>query len=89
MELKDATVDMLGRVGQAVIDKENTILVGGAGDKEAIAERIQEIKNQIALSTSILTRKDAGTDRQAVWRCCSDPCWCCYRSRDEGKEAAD
>lgn len=52
MELKDATVDMLGRVGQAVIDKENTILVGGAGDKEAIAERIQEIKNQIALSTS-------------------------------------
>ena len=52
MELKDATIDMLGRVGQAVIDKENTILVGGAGEKEAIAERIQEIKNQIALSTS-------------------------------------
>ncbi len=52
MELKDATIDMLGHVSQAVIDKENTILVGGAGDKEAIAERIQEIKNQIAVSTS-------------------------------------
>ena len=40
MELKDATLEMLGHVSQAVIDKENTILVGGAG------------KNQIAVSTS-------------------------------------
>ena len=52
MELKDATLEMLGHVSQAVIDKENTILVGGAGKKEDIEDRIQEIKNQIAVSTS-------------------------------------
>ena len=52
MELKDATLGMLGHVSQAVIDKENTILVGGAGKKEDIEDRIQEIKNQIAVSTS-------------------------------------
>ena len=52
MELKDATLAMLGHVSQAVIDKENTILVGGAGKKEDIEDRIQEIKNQIAVSTS-------------------------------------
>ena len=52
MELKDATLEMLGHVSQAVIDKENTILVCGAGKKEDIEDRIQEIKNQIAVSTS-------------------------------------
>lgn len=52
MELKDATLEMLGHVSQAVIDKENTILVGGAGKKEDIEDRIQEIKNQIVVSTS-------------------------------------
>ena len=52
MELKDATLEILGHVSQAVIDKENTILVGGAGKKEDIEDRIQEIKNQIAVSTS-------------------------------------
>ncbi len=52
MELKDATLEMLGHVSQAVIDKENTILVGGSGKKEDIEDRIQEIKNQIAVSTS-------------------------------------
>ena len=52
MELADANVEMLGKVSQAVIDKENTILVGGAGTSEAIEERIAEIKNQIAASTS-------------------------------------
>ncbi len=51
MELADASVEMLGKVSQAVIDKENTILVGGAGTSEAIQERIAEIKNQIAAST--------------------------------------
>ena len=52
MELADANIEMLGKVSQAVIDKENTILVGGAGTSEAIEERIAEIKNQIAASTS-------------------------------------
>ncbi|MGN0593222.1 MAG: chaperonin GroEL [Ruminococcus sp.] len=57
MELKDATLDMLGSVRQAVIDKENTILVGGSGDASAISERIAEIKNQIELSTSDFDRE--------------------------------
>ncbi len=52
MELSDANVDMLGQAGQVVIDKENTILVGGAGTTEAIQDRITEIKNEIAASTS-------------------------------------
>lgn len=52
MELSDVNVDMLGQVGQVVIDKENTILVGGAGTTEAIQDRITEIKNEIAVSTS-------------------------------------
>ncbi len=52
MELSDASIDMLGQVSQVVIDKENTILVGGAGTTEAIEERIAEIKNQMAASTS-------------------------------------
>ena len=52
MELKDASIDMLGSVRQAVIDTENTILVGGAGAADAIAQRISEIKNQIEMSTS-------------------------------------
>ncbi|MCC8110513.1 MAG: chaperonin GroEL [Ruminococcus sp.] len=52
MELSDANVDMLGQVGQVVIDKENTILVGGAGTTEVIQDRITEIKNEIAASTS-------------------------------------
>ena len=57
MELKDASIEMLGSVRQAVIDKENTILVGGAGASEAISERITEIKNQIEMSTSDFDRE--------------------------------
>lgn len=57
MELKDASLEMLGSVRQAVIDKENTILVGGAGSSDAIAERITEIKNQIEMSTSDFDRE--------------------------------
>ena len=57
MELKDASIEMLGSVRQAVIDKENTILVGGAGAADAIAQRIAEIKNQIEMSTSDFDRE--------------------------------
>lgn len=57
MELSDASLEMLGQVSQVVIDKENTILVGGAGTSEAIAERITEIKNQIEASTSDFDRE--------------------------------
>lgn len=52
LELKDTTVAQLGRASQVKIQKENTIIVGGAGSKEAIAERVGQIRSQIAASTS-------------------------------------
>ncbi len=52
LELKDTTMEQLGRASQVKIQKENTIIVGGAGSKDAIAERVAQIKSQIAASTS-------------------------------------
>ena len=51
-ELKNATVDMLGRARQIKVTKENTTIVDGAGDKQAIADRVAQIRNQIGTSTS-------------------------------------
>ena len=51
-ELKSATVDMLGRARQVKVTKENTTIVDGAGDKQAIADRVAQIRNQIGVSTS-------------------------------------
>lgn len=47
IELKDATMDMLGRAKSVKITKENTIIVDGEGDKDAIKARVNQIKNQI------------------------------------------
>ena len=52
LDLKDATLDQLGRAKSVKVQKENTIIVGGAGSKEAIAERVGQIRSQIAASTS-------------------------------------
>ena len=52
LELKDATVDMLGRAKQVKVDKENTIIVEGAGASEEIAQRIKQIKALAAETTS-------------------------------------
>ena len=52
LELKEATVEMLGRAKQVKITKENTIIVDGFGDKSAIADRINQIKAQIETTTS-------------------------------------
>ena len=52
LELKDTTMAQLGRASQVKVQKENTIIVGGAGSKEAIAERVTQIRSQIANSTS-------------------------------------
>ena len=52
LELKTATLDMLGRARQVKVDKDNTIIVEGAGAPEAIAQRIGQIKSQMAESTS-------------------------------------
>ena len=52
LTLKDATVDMLGRARQVKVTKENTIIVDGAGDKQAIADRVAQIRSQIGMITS-------------------------------------
>ncbi|MBS1416429.1 MAG: chaperonin GroEL [Clostridia bacterium] len=52
LELKDATVDMLGRAKQVKVDKENTIIVEGAGSSEEIAQRVKQIKALAAETTS-------------------------------------
>ena len=52
LTLKDATVDMLGRARQIKVTKENTVIVDGAGDKQAIADRVAQIRSQIGMTTS-------------------------------------
>ena len=52
LELKDTQIDQLGSAKQVKIQKENTIIVGGAGSKDAIADRVKVIKNAIEASTS-------------------------------------
>ena len=52
LELKDTTMAQLGRARQVKVQKENTIIVDGAGDSDAIKNRIEEIKAAIALTTS-------------------------------------
>ncbi len=56
-ELKDATVQMLGHARQVKVTKENTTIVGGAGDKEAIAARVAQIRSQIEAATSDFDRE--------------------------------
>ena len=52
LELKDATVDMLGKASQIRVDKDNTAIIGGAGNPDDIKSRIQSIKIQITQTTS-------------------------------------
>ena len=52
LELKDASVAQLGRARQVKVNKENTIIVDGAGDKTAIAERVGQIKSALETTTS-------------------------------------
>ena len=57
MELKEATIDMLGKARQVKVNKENTTIVDGAGDKAAIEARVGQIKAQIAETTSDYDRE--------------------------------
>ncbi len=57
MELKEATVDLLGRCRQVKVTKENTTIVDGAGSAEEIANRVSTIKAQIAEPTSDYDRE--------------------------------
>ena len=57
LELKETTMDMLGRAKSVKVQKENTIIVDGEGDKAAIAARVAQIKKQIEETTSDFDRE--------------------------------
>ena len=57
MELKDTTMDQLGRAKSIKVQKENTVIVDGMGDKNAIADRVAQIKAQIEETTSDFDRE--------------------------------
>ncbi len=57
LDLKETTIDMLGRAAQVKVGKELTVIVDGAGDKALINERIGQIKNQIDTTTSDFDRE--------------------------------
>ena len=56
-ELKEATVDMLGRAGQVKVSKENTVIVNGAGNSDAIKGRVAQIRSEIENTTSDFDRE--------------------------------
>lgn len=58
MELKNMTIDDLGKVKKAVVTKDNTTMIGGEGDKKQLAERVAEIEAQKANSKSDYDRKN-------------------------------
>ena len=57
LELKDATIENLGNASKVVVDKDNTTIVEGSGEKTAIEARVQLIKNKIAETTSDFDRE--------------------------------
>ena len=57
LELKEATLDMLGRAKSVKVQKETTVIVDGCGDKAAVAGRINQIKGQIETTTSDFDRE--------------------------------
>ncbi len=57
LELKDTTMDQLGTARQVKVEKENTIIVDGAGDKGAISGRVAQIRQQIETTTSDFDRE--------------------------------
>ena len=54
LKLETTTLEMLGTADKVTVNKDNTTIVNGAGDKEAIKERVNQIKTQIS-NTSLLT----------------------------------
>ncbi|MGI6124327.1 MAG: chaperonin GroEL [Acetivibrionales bacterium] len=57
LDLKETTIDQLGRAEKIIVQKENTIIVGGSGDEKAIRDRINSIKSQIEETTSDFDRE--------------------------------
>ena len=57
LDLKDASIEQLGRAQKVVVQKENTIIVNGAGNADAIKARVAQIKTQIETTTSDFDRE--------------------------------
>lgn len=57
LELKDATIEALGQVARVTVDKDSTVIVEGAGNPEAISNRVAVIKSQIETTTSEFDRE--------------------------------
>lgn len=57
LELKDATIEALGQAARVTVDKDSTVIVEGAGNSEAIANRVAVIKSQIETTTSEFDRE--------------------------------
>ncbi len=57
IQLENATLDMLGRAEKVTVNKDNTTIVNGLGDKQAIADRVNQIKAQIAITKSDYDRE--------------------------------
>lgn len=57
LELKDTTMEQLGKARQVKVTKENTIIVDGAGDSAAIKDRVAQIRNELAATTSDFDRE--------------------------------
>ncbi len=83
LELKDTTVEMLGRAKSVKVQKENTVIVDGLGSKEEIENRIKTIKAEIDATKSEFDKETAGALCEAGRRRGSDPRRCGYRDRDE------
>ena len=65
LELKDVTMEQLGRAKQIKVEKDNTIIVDGAGSKDEIAERVSQIRAQLALETTSESEKKQLQERLA------------------------
>ena len=88
LDLKETTVDQLGRAEKVIVQKENTIIVGGSGDEKAIRDRISSIKSQIEETTSEFD-KEKLQERLKLSGSVAVASWCCHRDRDEGKETPE
>ena len=77
LELKDATMRQLGRAKSVKVAKENTVIVDGMGDKDAIANRVAQIRGQIEETKSEFDKaKITGKTCKTGWRRSCYPCWC-------------
>ena len=88
-ELADTTIAQLGRARQVKVTKENTVIVDGAGDKEAIKSRVSQIRSQIETTTSDFDREKLQERLAKLWRRSGHQGGRSLRGGDEGVQAAD